>query len=219
MMKASAVKGILITLIAVSAIAAGIWLGSGGRGKSALPIVEDTVITVLPKAKPLQPFRLQTGAGKEFDLDNLKGKYTLLFFGYTSCPDICPTTMYEMKKLYAMLEKDKLQNSYQVVFVSVDPRRDTLRRLEEYVAYFNKSFIGATGADEQIATLAKQLGASYEIEDNGKSKDYSVSHTGVIFVINPGAKFAAILSPPHQASRIESRLVLLAQVENQGGNK
>lgn len=219
MMKPAVVKGILVTLIVVSAFAAGVWIGFGDRKKSELPIIEDTVITILPRAKPLQPFRLQTGTGKDFNLDSLEGKYTLLFFGYTSCPDVCPTTMYELKKLYSMLKEDKLQNSDQVVFVSVDPRRDTPERLEKYVSYFHKGFIGATGAKDQIAGLAKQLGASYKVEDDVKAKDYSVSHTGVIFVIDPGARFAAILTPPHDASRMESRLTLLRQVEHQGSNK
>lgn len=218
-MKTAPTRLIVIGIIAVSAFAAGIWIGFGGRNQSALPIVQDTVITVLPKARTLKPFELKTGTAQKFNLDSLEGKYSLLFFGYTSCPDVCPTTMYELKKLYSILEKDKQQKTYQVVFVSVDPRRDTPARLEEYVTYFNKSFIGATGKKTEIANLARQLGASYEVNDDSKSEDYSVSHTGVIFVIDPDAQFAAVLTPPHQASRIESRLALLTQVEDQRGNK
>ena len=103
------------------------------------------------------------------------------------------------------------------MFVSVDPRRDTPDRLEKYVTAFNAKFIGATGQKEQISNLARQLGASYEVEDNGKSKNYGVSHTDIIFVVDPDARFAAILTPPHQASRIDSRLALLRQVEQQKG--
>jgi len=218
-MKSVPTKIFVIGIVAVAAFAAGIWIGFGGRDHSELPVVQDTVITVLPKAKVIKPFQLQTGTKTKFNLDSLKGKYSLLFFGYTSCPDVCPTTMYELKKLYSILEKDTPQEKYQVVFVSVDPRRDTPERLEKYVTYFNKSFIGATGRKDEIANLARQLGASYEVDDNSKSEDYSVSHTGVIFVIDPDAQYAAVLTPPHQASRIESRLALLAQVEQQKGNK
>jgi len=218
-MQSKSVKMIMIAIVATTAFAAGTWLGFGRQKPSAIPIVEDTVITVLPKAKALKPFQLQTGTGEKFDLGNLHGKYSLLFFGYTSCPDVCPTTMYQLEKLYSMLEKDGQQQNFQVVFVSIDPRRDTPGRLDKYVTAFNKKFIGATGEKGQISNLAHQLGASYDVEDDGKSKDYSVSHTDVIFIVDPDAQFAAILTPPHQASRIESRLALLMQVEQQKGNK
>jgi len=218
-MQSKPVKIVIIAIVAITAFAAGIWFGFGRQKPSAIPIVEDTVITVLPKAKALKPFQLQTGTGEKFDLGSLKGKYSLLFFGYTSCPDVCPTTMFQLEKLYSILEKDGQQQNIQVVFVSIDPRRDTPDRLQKYVIAFNKKFIGATGQKEQVSNLAHQLGASYDVEDDGKSKDYSVSHTDVIFIIDPDAQFAAILTPPHQASRIESRLALLMQVEQQKGNK
>jgi len=218
-MKPVSSKIVIVTVIVAAGFAAGLWFGIAGRNKAAIPIVQDTVITVLPKAKTLKPFSLQTATGKPFTLENLKGKYSLLFFGYTSCPDVCPTTMYQLEKLYSSLGKDGLQKDYQVVFVSIDPRRDTPDRLQKYVTAFNERFIGATGQKDHISNLAHQLGASYDVEDDGKSKDYSVSHTDVVFIIDPDAQFAAILTPPHQASRIESRLALLMQVEKQRGNK
>ncbi|MGW8246549.1 MAG: SCO family protein [Acidiferrobacterales bacterium] len=218
-MKFAPAKAIVVTVVVLTAFAAGLWFGIGSRNKAAIPIVQDTVITVLPKAKTLKPFGLQTATGHPFTLENLKGKYSLLFFGYTSCPDVCPTTMFQLQQLYLLLGKENLQKQYQVVFVSIDPRRDTPARLEKYVTAFDKHFIGATGQKDQISNLAKQLGASYDVEDDGKSSDYSVSHTDVIFIIDPDAQYAAVLTSPHQASRIESRLALLMQVEQQGGNK
>jgi protein SCO1/2 len=218
-MKPKPAKALFIATIVLTVFAAGLWFGIGDRNKTAIPIVQDTVITVLPKAKTLKPFSLQTATGQPFTLENLKGKYSLLFFGYTSCPDVCPTTMYQLGKLYSSLGKSNLQKDYQVVFVSIDPRRDTPDRLEKYVVTFNKRFIGATGQKDQVSSLAHQLGASYDVEDDGKSKDYSVSHTDVVFIVDPDAELAAILTPPHQASRIESRLALLMQVEQLKGNK
>ena len=217
-MKIPSIKTLVIVVVAVAAFGAGIWFGIAGPGKTALPIVQDTVITVLPKAKPLETFSLKTGAGKPFNLERLKGKYSLIFFGYTSCPDVCPTTMYELKKLYGLIKQDKLQMDYQVIFVSVDPRRDTPERLQKYVVAFDKDFIGATGEPGEIHRLARQLGASYDVEEGSEGKGYSVSHTDLVFVVDPEARFAAILTPPHQASRIETRLSLLRQVEKQGGN-
>ena len=217
-MQAKSANILIIAIVVISAFTAGIWLGIVPQNRSVVPVIQDTVITVLPRAKVLEPFLLQTGTGKNFDLDSLKGKYSLLFFGYTSCPDVCPTTMYQLEKLYSILEKDRHQQNFQVVFVSVDPRRDTPDRLEKYVTAFNRNFIGATGQKKQISNLARQLGASYDVEDDGKSKNYGVSHTDVIFIVDPDARFAAILTPPHRASRIESRLRLLMQVEQQKSN-
>ena len=217
-MQATPLKIVITTIVVISAFAIGIWLGIGRQNQSVVPVIQDTVITVLPKAKVLEPFMLQTGTGKKFDLGSLKGKYSLLFFGYTSCPDVCPTTMYQLEKLYTILEKDGQKQNFQVVFVSVDPRRDTPDRLEKYVTTFNKKFIGATGQKQQISNLARQLGASYDVEDGGKSINYGVSHTDVIFIVDPDARFAAILTPPHQVSRMESRLSLLMQVEQQKSN-
>jgi len=212
-MKKPSIKVTAIATIAAVAFAIGIWAGIRGKGNANAPIIQDTVMTVLPQAKRLQPFHLEESSGQPFELDNLKGKNTLIFFGYTSCPDVCPTTMYQLKKLDDLFVKSHQENIYQVVFVSIDPRRDTPKVLEKYVHSFNKHFIGVTGKRDDIQGLAKQLGASYDVEDDGKSKNYAVSHTDVIFVINSQGEFAAILTAPHDASRIETRLNLLAQVE------
>lgn len=217
-MKKPSSSSLIIGLVAVIAFIVGMWLGFSGPEKSAPIVMQDTVITVLPRAKALKPFSLVTGTNKPFGIENLRGKYSLLFFGYTSCPDVCPTTLYELKKLYLNLDRKK-QTNFQVVFISVDPGRDTPSKMQKYVSYFHKDFIGLTGDKAEIANIAHQFGASYEVEDTGKSKNYNVSHTGVVFVTNPDARFAAILTPPHNADRIESRLDLLMQLEKQGSNR
>lgn len=204
---------VVIGVIAVLAFAVGIWLGTRNDKKPEQVIVQDRVITVLPKARDLRPFKLMTADGQPFTVESLRNKYTFLFFGYTSCPDVCPTTLKVMGDLYTNLEKKNEQRDVQVVFVSVDPRRDKPAVLKKYISYFHKDFIGVTGDKAEIANLAKQLGASYEVLDDGKSDNYPVNHTGLLFVTNPDARYAAILSPPHEADLIESRLKLLKQIE------
>jgi len=202
-----------IGVIAVLAFVVGIWLGTRNDHKSGQVIVQDRIVTVLPKARDLQPFRLMTADGKPFTAESLRNKYTILFFGYTSCPDVCPTTLKVLGDLYTNLEKKNQQQDVQVVFVSVDPRRDKPGVLKKYVGYFHKNFTGVTGDKAEIANLAKQLGASYEVLDDGKSDNYPVNHTGLLFVTNPDARYAAIFSPPHEADLIESRLDLLRKIE------
>lgn len=203
----------VIGLVAVVAFAAGIYIGVDRKPKPATILVQDRVITVLPAAKELHAFELVTGYGKPFNLDSLREKYSLVFFGYTSCPDVCPTTLRVLAQLHDRLEKANQHRDIQVVFVSVDPDRDKGKKLQQYATYFNKHFVGVSGDESQIANLAGQLGASYEVSKHGASGDYGVSHTGLLFVINPAARFAAILSPPHEVELVESRIRLLRQLE------
>jgi len=204
---------LVIGIVAAAAFAAGIYFGVDRQKKPASILVQDRVITVLPTAKDLRAFDLVTGDGKPFNQQSLREKYSLVFFGYTSCPDICPTTLSVLGRLYDQLEKQSQSHDMQVVFVSVDPDRDQGDKLQQYVTYFNKNFIGVSGDEKQIANFAGQLSASYEVMKKGKSENYGVNHTGLLFIVNPAGKFAAILSPPHEAELIESRIRLLKQLE------
>lgn len=203
----------LIGIIAVLAFGSGIWLGIRGQQSPDTVLVQDRVITVLPRPAQLKPFRLVSTDQQVFTEESLKNKYSLLFFGYTFCPDICPTTLQELGLLYDQLKKKNRHQDVQVVFVSVDPKRDKPEVLKKYVGYFNKDFIGITGDAGQIANLARQLSAAYEVLDDGKTENYGVNHTGLIFVTNPDGRYAAILNPPHQPELIESRLDLLRQMD------
>jgi len=208
------INAVVIGGIAILAFGIGIWFGvKRDDANQSKVIVQDSVITVLPKPKSLKEFSLQDANGNPFTTASLASRYSILFFGYTSCPDICPTTMQVLGQLYKNLEHAVKSNQYQVVFVSVDPGRDDANKLKKYVEYFNKAFVGVSGRPDQIAALAGQLGAAYEVHDGNKKSDYGIDHTGLLFVTNPNAEFAAILSPPHDADRIRSRLDLLRQIE------
>ncbi len=149
---------------------------------------------VLPNPIPLTPFSLTDHEDKPFDLKRLQGRWTFLFFGYTFCPDICPTAMGELAEVFEILNQNpKIAVNTQGVFVSVDPERDRPETLKEYVPYFNPAFIGVTGNADAIAGFAKQLGAAYmvssEKDDQG---NYLVSHTSSFFLLNPEGEFYAI---------------------------
>ena len=114
-----------------------------------------------PEPKPLRTFELSDQYRQAFDLERLKGKWSFVFFGYTYCPDICPTTLSALTGVVKQLQEDPQGlTNIQVVFVSVDPQRDTPDVLEAYLKYFNEAFQGVTGAQQDIDSLTRQFGAA-----------------------------------------------------------
>lgn len=156
--------------------------------------------TVFTQPRAITPFKLQDDAGKSFTNTNLMGHWSLLFFGFTNCAMICPTTMTELNKMYQLLEKDKIKNLPQVIFISVDPERDTVKRVHDYVRSFNPNFIGVTGKEKEIATLAKQLGVMFmKLPNKENPKDYAIDHSAFIVLVDPNGQAYGIFSSPHQA--------------------
>lgn len=128
-------------------------------------------------------FSLTRGNGETFRLSDHRDKVTLLFFGYTSCPDVCPTTMADLKRVLDQLSPKNLKQ-VQVVFVTVDPKRDTPQRVQEYVDHFNSSFIGLSGSEAELAKVWNAYGI-YRLEVPGVSAaGYSVDHTARITMID-----------------------------------
>ena len=160
-----------------------------------------------PDFRLLQPFKLTDHNNAIFDEQRLQGKWNFVFFGYTSCPDVCPATLYVLKSVHGLLvdETGKIPDDMQVIFVSVDPARDTPEKLAEYITYFNKDFIGATADKAEIDKLAMQFGAGYILEDEIEPGIYNVAHTSAIFLVDPYGRLAASFSQPHQPTTIVSQ--------------
>jgi len=160
-----------------------------------------------PDFRVLQPFKLIDQNNKIFDEKRLLNKWIFVFFGYTSCPDVCPATLYVLKAIHGLLvdQTGKQPDDTQFVFISVDPARDTPEKLAKYVSYFNKDFIGATGDKTEIDKLARQFGAGYILEDKNAAGEYNVSHTSAIFLIDPYGRLVATFSQPHLASTITAQ--------------
>lgn len=164
-----------------------------------------------PSPKKLSPFQLTDHKGQPFDLNRLKGQWSLLFFGYTHCPDICPTTMTLLNAVVNDLEK-KQQAIPQVIFISVDPGRDTQQHLNQYISYFNPGFIAVTGTEENLSAFTRQLGIlSMKITDqaNNNQQDYMVDHSASILMIDPDAQLLSIFSAPHAQDEIVQRYVMI----------
>ncbi len=132
---------------------------------------------------PVTDFALQTANGETFRLSDAKGKIVLLFFGYTSCPDVCPTTLAIFKQVYERLGEDAQKIAF--VMITADPDRDTPEKVAEYVARFNPEFIGLSGSLSNLEPIWKQLGVFVEKQDSGSAAGYLVSHTSSIYVLDP----------------------------------
>jgi protein SCO1/2 len=169
-------------------------------------------VTVLKDPKPLTGFSLNDHNGKPFDLSQLQGHWSLLFFGFTNCPDICPTTLTTLNQLHSILKKSDSADGMQFIFVSVDPGRDNAKKLKTYVQFFNKEFVGVTGEKEELAKLARQVGAYYEVLDKSGKKDYAVNHTASVFIFDKQGRFFGLMSPPLNAAAMASRIELIKQL-------
>lgn len=149
------------------------------------------------ESRILQPFSLVDQGRQPFTAANLRDRWTFLFFGYTWCPDICPTTMATLKQVVGLLDDDSQDTAMvQVVFVSVDPERDTPEILKKYMAYFDGSFIGVTGNRSEIDNLVAQASAGYVKEPEQAPGQYLISHSSSIFLVNPLGQLVGAFSPP-----------------------
>jgi protein SCO1/2 len=159
-----------------------------------------------PDFKLLQPFKLTGHNNTVFDEKRLQGKWSFVFFGYTSCPDVCPATLYVLSSVHGLLvdETGTAPDDMQVIFISVDPARDTTEKLADYVTYFNKNFIGTTANKAEIDKLTRQFGAGYIFEEETSAGEYNVAHTSAIFLVDPYGRLVASFSQPHQPATIVS---------------
>lgn len=175
--------------------------------------VKTIVATILSEPRSLSSFKLTDDHQQLFTNENLRGHWTLMYFGFTSCPHICPANMTVLKNVYSKLKQEN-KTLPQVVFISLDPDRDTASRIERFVSSFNKNFKGATGSEQQLDQLTKELSVVYmKITQPNASKqevnDYQIDHSGSIIVLNPQGKFYAVFSTPHEANSIAKDLVAM----------
>ena len=181
--------------------------------RAAMP--EALIGTLLPQPRSLPEFVLSDHTGAEFGRSRFLGRWTLVFFGYTSCPDICPTTMLTLKGVEEELRGAGAEPP-QVVLVSVDPARDDAEKLRDYVSYFGEDFLGVRGEDDQLHTLALQIGAMYQRGEPDASGFYEVAHSASIFLVDPQARVVAAFSPPHQPADIAGRLSMIREIYGRG---
>lgn len=183
-----------------------------------------SALLLLPEPRPVAAFELVDGAGRSFSPERVQGRWSLIFFGFTHCPDVCPSALYDLDLASRRLAEahadtgveagDGTGAAHQVVFVSVDPERDTPERIAQYVAHFNPGFIGVTGAHEQLAALTAQLGIAYQVEEYAAgSERYDVVHSASVVLIDPRGRLRGAFPPPLDAPAIARDLALLMDRE------
>ncbi|MAD53526.1 SCO family protein [Idiomarina sp. UBA3162] len=151
--------------------------------------------------RALAPFELEsTAATTKIDSEALKGQWTLLFTGYTYCPDICPTTLSSLKTILPQLQK-QAEKPVKVWMISVDPQRDSLDRLKEYTGYFGEQFIGVRAEHPQLFPFVRDLGLMYSVPEEGE-ENYLVNHSAAIILVNPDGKRLAIFNATHEPGAI-----------------
>ena len=205
----------MMTAVVLAAMLCGTWLAAVYReGGSRAVFLPDRVMTLFPAPKSLAAFSFTDHENRAFDLSRLKGKWSFLFFGYTHCPDICPTTLATLARVRENIAKTAAgAQDVQFVFMSVDPNRDTADRLRRYVTYFDATFLGVTGDDAQVSNLAGQLGAAYQVEVKPGAESYPVYHTAAVFLVDPQARYHAVFAPPFDAEGISRRFEVLRALE------
>lgn len=194
---------VIILLVLVGFAAAAICFGVLEKRQPITSVQIDG--TFLPQPKAISDFQLVDNAGQSFTKESLKGHWTMMFFGFTNCGMVCPTTMSALNKMYSTLATElPPEKMPQVVMVTVDPERDSVARMNEYVTSFNPHFMGARAAMPQIEKLEKELHlVAVKMDVEGQGKDhYTINHSAEILVFNPNAELQALLSMPHKPDQM-----------------
>lgn len=217
-MSKSRVKPIVLAvLVGIIALSLGFWLQMqqvrGKRQPNTL-LMQDNTMALFAFPKKVGEFTLLDHNRQTFSTKQLRGKWTFIFFGYTYCPDVCPSTMFMMASVeQGLVKKIGKHHGAQFVFVSVDPERDTPKRLAEYVPNFHKQFIGVSGKPKQIKKITGNFGVAYELLKEPGKKDYLVNHTAAVFLVGPKGHYRALFPAPHKPKDIVERFAMVRQLK------
>ncbi|NHC07856.1 protein SCO1/2 [Azonexus fungiphilus] len=175
-------------------LAAALALAACGKGEPRLNHPDLQAANVVPTAN------LFDGQGRPRNFEEFRGKAVIVFFGYTSCPDICPAALRKYASLIRNL-RDKEAERVQLVFISIDPERDTPERADTYAKWFNPQFLGLSGTEEQIAEVARQFKVVYSKKNVEGGMNYVVDHSTDAYLIDPRGQLrlaipeAALIEP------------------------
>lgn len=167
----------------------------------------DAGIVLLPQPRQVPDVTLVDQDGQPVAMDELDGRWRLLFFGYTFCPDICPATLAELRQLRGMLP-EQARDALQPVLVSVDPNRDTPEQLKRYLGFFGPEFVGLTGELDAIQTLANSVGIPFIPADTSQ-ENYTVDHSGNLVIIGPDGRQRGFIRAPLNNEKLAEQLPAL----------
>lgn len=209
----SRVPTLLVILVAVTAFIAGVYLALPTPRNTATPDIEGLLWPNPPK---VEAFSLIDAKGARFDETNLDGHWTLVFFGFTHCPDVCPGTLTTLKAVAGRLAgTPEFASRGQVLFVSVDPERDTPEVLQRYVEHFDPSFLAATAPPAELAAFTAQLGILHA-RVKLAAGDYTIDHTASLILIGPARERVAVFSAPHVPEELAGRVARIIDLVGGG---
>ncbi|AFN78476.1 SCO family protein [Stutzerimonas nitrititolerans] len=157
-------------------------------------LLDEANLLLLPRERSLPNHELIDQNGQPFDTQALRGRWHILFFGFTACPDICPTTLSDMRRLLSQLSPD-VRERLQLILITADPARDTPERLKTYLSYYRSGFMGLTGEMEQLQRLSKALGLPF-VPAKQTEGDYSVAHSGNLALVAPDGTLRGHIRAP-----------------------
>ncbi|THG81729.1 SCO family protein [Pseudomonas sp. A-1] len=203
----------VLFLVAAIALVLGLTVSKVLNAPSQLDAaaLADAGIILLPQSRALPALSLTDENGQPQALDQLKGRWTLLFFGYTFCPDICPTTLAELRQLKSQLAPEALAR-LQVTMVSIDPHRDTPAQLKQYLGYYNAGYTGLTGELAQIQQLANAVSIPF-IPGDTTRQHYTVDHSGNLALIGPDGRQRGFIRAPLNPAKLALQLPQLLSQE------
>lgn len=205
----------ILTLSSVVAIIASLGLGIVLGAQYFSPPSQLAIAQLLPVAQSLPAMKLENHRGEAVDANTFRDHWSLVFFGFTSCPDFCPLELQTLAKVLILNEN---RQPLQIVFVSVDPERDSTSKLAEYVGFFNPEILGVRGSNGELAKFAQFFGAAYDrsVIIEGKlltvppginmptnaGEQYQVNHSMRVFLVNPAAEYIGTFTPPYEAEKL-----------------
>ena len=157
---------------------------------------------ILVRPMEIDNFELIDQNNEVFNKKSLEGGWTVLFFGYTNCPDVCPTTIYKLAEIKNGIKEDLPSANFNTVLVTLDPDRDSSERLDEYIGYFDETMLGVTGTYENIQSFTSSLSVFYQRIN--KEEGYDFNHTASIFVFDKDGSLFATMSPANTVDELES---------------
>ena len=164
-------------------------------------------MTTLRPPRALAAFTLYDTHGHPFGLPQLRGRWSFVYFGYTHCTDVCPATLAILKRLHRLI--GGRSHDIQYVFVSVDPQRDTPRVLTHYLGRFNRGFVGVTGNNRELGSIARKMGVYYKPHRRQADASYAVGHSDEVFLVDPKARLRAVFATPERARTLARGLSTL----------
>ncbi len=202
-------SNVLFVLIAAIAIALGLVVQQIRNQPVTLPEFEKLAILGAPKS--LGEVRFTDHNGTPFNDANLQNKWTILFFAFTNCPDVCPSTLHTLKQVKQSLTQQGLWSQFQVAMVTVDPARDTSERLKSYVPFFDPAFIGLRADLDYTKEFAKNMGILFFKSKEFDNGGYDIDHGAALVLVNPKGQFAGVFNAPHPQDLLTRDLAKLGE--------